>query len=48
MIENVSDFISLLIPVTIVIVALLSTLRSLQKRKQEKILTTSEKYYREW
>lgn len=48
MIEDLNDIISLLLLLSVPITAIIYLVSKLFRRKKEKVLTTSEKYYREW
>ena len=48
MLEDLSAVVSLIVLASIPIGSLLYLFSKLFKHKKEKVLTTSEKYYREW
>lgn len=48
MIEDLNDIISLLLLLTVPVTVLIASLSKFFRYKKEKVLTTSEKYYREW
>lgn len=48
MIEDLNDVISILLLLSIPVTAIIYLLSKKLRRKKDKVLTTSEKYYREW